>query len=366
MIEPLPDRGWSRERVRIRNALVVPATENKRKQECGVLDAHGDRFEAATWRDDKRLTQPVKVRPAPTERLAGRHVWGGMIFGHFGHFIAESLARFWAVRESGAQSVLFIPKHEALGEFIGYRAKFCSLLGIDIPVQVLTAPTEVEELVVPGQGFGLGKISCGTPEFRAMMRKMSEKIEADGPEKIYISRTKFSGKGGVVGEAVLEMNLQAAGYTVVHPQRMPIEKQFALYKAAKKVIGLDSSAFHILGFVARPEQLAAIVLRRNNYAFTNILNQLDAAMGHTPTIINALCADWMPEKQKSANHLSWGELDHVLLAAELEAAGFIDDSDAWKSPSDNSFRAALAAAEATSNTQLVRREVTERVVAINL
>lgn len=361
MPEPLPDSGWSRECLLIRGAVVCPPPGAGFKPQCGVLSPLGDVPEAAVWRDGKRQSLPVVDRPPATDRLTGRHMWGGIYFGHFGHFLAETLSRTWAVRSSDAQSLIFIPKHGVLKGFQGYQVDFCKLLQIDIPITIIHEPTEVEELIVPGQGFGLGKISAGTPEFRAMMQNMAKSIRADGPEKIYISRTQFNGKGGILGERFLEANMEAAGYTVVHPQRMPLEKQLALYKAATHVVGLDSSAFHLFGFVARPEQKAAIILRRNAKAFTHIAAQVGAVLGKSLVVCNALVADWMPETQTFANHLSWGEIDHALLARRLAEQGFIRESETWRTPSDAEFLAATEKASATSNALLVRRQIDKRI-----
>lgn len=357
MPEPLPDCGWSRECVVVRDALVCPPPGAGFKPQCGVLSPAGDVPEAAVWREGKRQSLPVVDRPPATDRLTGRHIWGGIYFGHFGHFLAETLSRTWAVPSCYAQSLIFIPKHGVLKGFQGYQADFCRLLQIDIPITIIREPTEVEELIVPGQGFGLGKISEGTPEFRAMMQNMAKSIRADGPEKIYISRTQFNGKGGILGERFLEANMEAAGYTIVHPQRMPLEKQLALYKAATHVVGLDSSAFHLFGFVARPEQKAAIILRRNAKAFTHIAAQVGAVLGKSLLVCNALVADWMPETQTFANHLTWGEIDHAKLAGTLARNGFICAPGAWEKPSESEFHEAVQTASTTSNAPLVRRGI---------
>ncbi|HRO14181.1 MAG TPA: glycosyltransferase 61 family protein [Paracoccus sp. (in: a-proteobacteria)] len=363
MSEPLPDEGWSRRIVIVRDALVCPPAGPGYFQKCGILGPDGDCLHGANWREGERLTMAVTRRPKPARRLSGRHLWGGMYYGHFGHFLTETLSRLWGLKGSGAESVLFLPKHGALPGFSGYRADACRLFGVDVPVSVVDQPIEVEELIVPGQGFGLGKISRGTPEFRAMLRELSHRITAQGPERIYISRTRFGGKGGIIDEAALERNMVAQGYSVIYPEKMPLEKQLAHYKAATHVVGLDSSAFHVFGFVARPDQRAAIILRRNAHAWQHIAWQLEAVMEQPPLVIQALLADWLPERQNSANHLSWGELDFRAVAGKLAEGGFISDPSFWELADETGFATAVAAAEQVNRGPLIRCPAPEFIQA---
>lgn len=194
MSEPLPDQGWSREIRVLDNALIVPPSATN--PGLGVICSDGLCQEAANWREGKNTSTPISCMPESHDVLSGTHLWGGTFFGHFGHFMVESIARLWAVRGSRAESVLFAPKHPPLRDFQGYQSRIIELLDLGIPVDIVRTPTKVERLLVPGQGFGLGKISRATPEFREMMERMAKKVTPDGPEKIYISRTRFGGNGG--------------------------------------------------------------------------------------------------------------------------------------------------------------------------
>ncbi len=351
--EPLPHEGWSRQVLSIPDAIIVPPVENA--QEFGVWGPGGDCAQAATWRNDKRLALPLSRAPDPASRLKGRHLWGGIFYGHFGHFIVESISRLWALEGADVQSVIFAPRHEALKDFRGYQAGILELLQLDVPVAILRQPTRVEELLVSGQGFGLGKISVGTPEFNAMIRAMADRIEPDGPTHVYVSRTRFNGNGGVLAEAAIERNMVANGYTPVYPEKMSVEQQLKLFKAARKVVGLDSSAFHMFGFVARPDQEAAIILRRSHDAYLHLVAQLESVMGKPPVIVAAVLADWMTERQKMANHVTWGEIDHAVLAQRLEQDGFIASAKDWTAPSADELHAAIEAASTKSQSCVVRR-----------
>lgn len=141
---------------------------------------------------------------------------------------------------------------------------------------------------------------------------------------------------------------------------MTLDKQLSAYKAARMVVGLDSSAFHIFAFVADKNKKAAVILRRTHWAYRYIVDQMTHFMESRPTVIDVLAANWMPEQRKLANHQSWGELDHPALAKALSKAGFIDGEKDWRAPSDEEIKASLKWAEERAGAPLVRRKATTK------
>ena len=358
MSEPLPDEGWSREIVVLKNAVVCPPTATVLRPPCGVFSAEGDCLHASLWRGGMRLTVGGNEETKPTARISGRHMWGGLLYGHFGHFMTETMSRCWAFDRDDIESVIFVPKHGKLKDFTAYRMDYWNLLGLKAGINIAHDAIEVEELLVPGQGFGLGKIAKGTPEYRETMRKLTTRVPDDEPRKIYISRTKFFGRGGVLAEQALEENFVREGFTILHPERMPLVDQLRAYKSATHIVGVDSSAFHIAGMVANPSQRYAFILRRDNNAYDSIALQIEGMTGHAPEIIDALAANWMEEAQVKSNHLSWGELDHDILAARLQETGFIKDASAWVPPSQDLMQSSIEYASNRSMTEgLVRKPI---------
>ncbi len=358
MPEPLPDGGWSREVVTVKNATVVPPEKMTWQPVCGVVSEDGDCAHAATWRSGMRMTRDIQSPPPePARKVSGRHMWGGMYYGHFGHFMVETMSRCWAFDREGIDSVVFVPKHKDLKDFAQYQKEFWDLLGLETDITIAREPTQFEELLVPGQGFGLGKIASGTPEFRAAMRRIRQRIPDDEKRKIYVSRTKFNGRGGVIAEAALERNMAAHGYTIMHPEKMPLLEQFRYYKSATHIIGVDSSAFHIAGMMADPSQRIGFILRRSNGGHDAITAQIRAMIGRDPAVIDVLAAHWMDVLQTESNHLSWGELDHLRLAAALEHNGFIDTAHGWEAPPEDEIAASVARAAEKAKTEVARRPV---------
>jgi len=346
---PSPHGGWSSEIVTLSNAVVIPPERSAMVQECGVLAADGSFCaHSATWRGGRPTMTPPKMPTDVPNKLAGRHLFAGQIWAHFGHFIAESMSRLWALDhlDDLPDSILFIPKRPAVaGPVRGFQKEFIELLGVKIPVQVISAATEVEELIVPGQGFGLGAISGGTEKFRSYFaNNFALDVKPEGAKKIYLSRSKLGGlEGGAVLEETLEANLANEGYEICHPQMHSLRDQVAMYRAAEHVVGLDGSAFHLFAFVARPQQKVAIILRRNSNVFRGLKIHIEKFSGAMPVVISAVSADWIPENKKRPGRYSFGQLDFGGLFKLLQLSGFIEGRDGWTVPQFRQMKRAMRA-----------------------
>ncbi|MEP3332069.1 glycosyltransferase 61 family protein [Sedimentitalea sp.] len=333
--QPLPQGGWSEEIRHLKDATVVPPAENGFVQAAGVLDADGSYCaHGALWRKFRPLTTEPMQPEGNVPRLTGRWLWGGVLWAHFGHFLVESTSRLWGLEhlDQPVDGVLFIPKRPRAGESLrGFHTGFLDMMAPDLPIRVATTPMNVEELIVPGQGFGLGLITAGTDRFRAAIHhRFARDIAADGPEKIYLSRSALGlGKGGLLGEERLEELLQAEGYEIFHPQQHDLATQIARYKAAKQVIAADGSAVHLYAMVGRPDQAVAMILRRQSRSNNLLAENVRHFCGTEPTIISALRTEWVRKSQKKSSRLSFGELNHEVIGAALARDGFISKQANW-------------------------------------
>lgn len=355
---PLPDSGWSRESITLTDAIVAPPRESRPRTPSGVWK-DGDIAQAAIWRHDDRMSLALPENPQVIETLKGRYLFGGMYYKHFGHFITETIGRLWA-NDDGYDGILMTPKHASLTHFKRWQREFLAMLGLNNLPKLLAHPVQVEHLTVPGQGFGLGSISPATPEFKSFIRDRLGRIPADGPEKIYISRTKYFAQGGILAESVLERNLQESGYHPVHAEMLDWREQISIYRAAKKIISLDSSALHMVGLAARPQTDIAVIVRRNNYEWDCMRRQLESFIEKPPIIINGLIAELIVAGKKS-NHQSWGDIDFAAARTRLIESGFIAENAPWAAPGKELLEADIAEAQRRDGRELIYTPVTERI-----
>lgn len=344
---PDPAGGWSRAIIDLPGAIVVPPTVSAMVQSAGVLACDGTPCPtAATWRGPRAMMTAPTPPDAPAARLPGRHLYAGQLWAHFGHFLCESLPRLWALDRVGkVDGIVFMPKRPGrVAALAAWQREMFDLFGLDCPVRVLDRPTEVEHLVVPGQGFGIGPMFAGTPEFRAFVRdRFAPGVAADGPERLYLSRSALGGaEGGILAEPRIEAAMAQSGYTVFHPQQHSIRAQVAAYRAARAVVGPDGSAFHMLAFADPTPKDVAVILRRSSGVPDGIATHIAAFTGRAPRMIDALVADWVPEGAGRANRNAFGQVDFARLQADLTAGGFIAPAPPWAAPRFREIRAAAA------------------------
>lgn len=338
-IKPDPQGGWSTEVVTVGDAHVIPPDVSQMVQPAGVLTPDGAYVgHGALWRGQRAITTQPDPKPIE-EKLPGRWLWGGVLWAHFGHFLAESTPRLWALDHIKGQldGILYMPKRPRLeGEVKGFHRAFMDLLGSDLPIQVAHKPTEVEELIVPGQGFGLGAISAGTEPFRdTFHHRFGADVAPEGPDRLYISRSALGlNKGGLLGEEQLEQRLAEQGYEIFHPQHHDMATQIARYKAAKQVVAADGSALHLFAMVGRPEQDVAVVLRRSSNVADNLIAHLTHFCGRAPVVINTLRREWVPQDKQRSSRMSFGELALPKLGRALSKHGFIVREERWEPLTD--------------------------------
>ncbi len=348
--------------VEIASALVVPPPRGNRMRglPSGIFDAEG-RFvpQSLSWTTPE---QPVNSVPALPEGeiplLAGRYLFGGILYGHFGHFIVESLARLWALDavEGPIDGMVFTPKVPDFAEkSVQKLQRLAATLGLRVPIIVASDPLRVERLFVPQQGFGMNTLIEGSSAFRDFInRHAGAEIPAEGAERLYISRSKLPPmRGSILGEARLEQHLAAEGYDIFHPQSASPEEQIARYKAAKLIVSTDCSPLHLVGYVGSADQRVAILGRRSMEISDYLARQLRQFKGMEAEVIDCLVNDWMPQPGRRPSRTSFGEADFAALHGRLRAAGFISDSTPWVSLNDEERAAELARLQETHQTEFL-------------
>lgn len=94
-----------------------------------------------------------------------------MLYAHFGDFLCESTGQLWGLDLPGEcyDGVIFHPKvgDNKLAKLLEPTAPWLRVAGVDLPIMAPVAPTLVERLVIPEQGFGTGDTIAGRPKCRA-------------------------------------------------------------------------------------------------------------------------------------------------------------------------------------------------------
>lgn len=346
--------------VTLSGAVVVPplTAEQRRDRPSGVLDADGNFVQnSINWTNS---TQPVNGAPeipagAELSTLPGHHIYGGVFYGHFGHFIVESMSRVWALDALRGQldGIVFTPKVDRVDDrVVAHFKELLAAFGVDLPITLIREPTRIETLSVPRQGFGMYDLIGGSAAFRDYINThFGKNVPAAGPQKLYISRSRLGpGRGSILGEYKIEQYLQAEGYEIFHPQFATQNEQIAHYKAARMIVSTDCSPIHLLGYAGDAGQKAAILTRRSMEIGAYLAEQLRIFKGMQAIEINALTNDWMPQPGRRPSRSSWGEIDFPKMHAQLLAAGLIGNPEPWSNLSPEEHAAELERLSAQHKT----------------
>ncbi|WP_157708284.1 glycosyltransferase family 61 protein [Roseovarius faecimaris] len=308
----------------VEEARIVPVEQDEGLG-CGVFRPDGSFCELSRTRisDDRFTAQPALPDMRDAARLEGTYLFGGLGRHHFGHFLMESIARVWAMdgRYERFDGLIMLPFQQTdFGSVLRRRLlAFFEIMGVDMPLHLVKVPLVAERLLIPAQGFGHQDWASGTEEFRTYVRgRIAANCPAQGPEKIYISRSKLKhGHQKVDQEERIERMMRAAGYEIFHPQRHSIAAQIRVYRAAKVIVGGDGSAFHMVPFAMREGARIGLIQRRaRDRAVQAIANQITAFEKVKLTRIDALTG--------TARHSGLPDpMDIAALQAQLSETGFI-------------------------------------------
>ena len=259
--------------------------------------------------------------PDPAGRVEGTAIFGGVIGPAFGHQVTQSIGRLWAGALAPDAPILFLPERLSFTDIPGHFRDLALCLGVRNPLRLMTGPARCDRLLVPQEACNLDLRPCTTPFFRHWLATARPAPQAmDGPD-IYVSRSRLPlDNGQYLQEPALERALEACGYLILYPEQMGIPAQLDAYARARRLIFADGSAAHLWSFVARPEQKAAVVLRRpRDRKFARWFRSFDAA---PPTYLDRGLADFWRRGEGPSRSIAL--LDMQALWGDLRDLGFHD------------------------------------------
>ena len=314
------------------NARVFPPTGKDKS--CGVTNQWGE------WqplsREYKYPRRPFPMPPPerqdePLGYMKGTYLYAGWLHPHFGHFLAESTSRLWGLDayDGKIDGVIFVPLWSGgVWRALKSNKDMLDLICGDTPIVAQKHPVIVEKLILPEPGFGHEDRMAGSDGYIASIRgRLARNVPANGPKKLYVSRSKLADKKGrAIGEELIENCMVANGYHVFHPQQHPIKEQLAAYRAADFIVGFDGSALHGVALGARSDAKIAVIHRRKGAVSERMADQIRRFSGADVTVIDVIIRMWVNETSKRIDYSTQSELDLGALAQGLIEHGFIDHS----------------------------------------
>jgi hypothetical protein len=285
-----------------------------------------------------RYGRPVDQVPPDADSqhtLRGKYVYGGPVYHHFGHVMAEMVHRLAPSQAALAERrILFVADrgNKSLTHFENlpfFLREVLSFFSIS-PDQVLIIERDciVENLLIFEQGsdFGGGPKPGYLDKLEAMNIALFGKQELPDKRKakLYVSRSALPGGGGFLGESYVEQVLMERGFEILRPENLTLIEQMRAYRQSCLIVFPEGSACHgteLLG--SRALDTVVFISRRQNHL--EIFSRVLAPRTNRLLIVPPVHAMGSVLNKWTHNTISF--LDFEALFAVLNEHGFLSRTD---------------------------------------
>ncbi|MCC6920586.1 MAG: glycosyltransferase family 61 protein [Alphaproteobacteria bacterium] len=318
------DPGIDPEVAEYRDVWLLPAFH-------ALYDANGERIDASLR--DTLIAGPASDRPlAETKARLSRlspdrivppdahdiveapHLYGGQCIPHYGHFLTNAMARFWALERFGDLPMVF-PATQPDAYRAPYARVVLKALGVLPRLVKIARPTLFRRMVIPSPSLESGQriYRCfDAPHLRVAEQALARREPRFEGKKIYLSRAALGDASSrrVLQERQVETWLTGRGFVSIAPETLHLADQIDLFNSAETIAGMIGSAFHTAAF-ARPahrSRLIALGWQRMNGRYLLI----DELKGHTAFYVNCCRVETYTDK---------GRIGEVSLDVDTAIAG---------------------------------------------
>jgi hypothetical protein len=204
--------------------------------------------------------------PGAWPRRAGLHYLIGSVWDQFGHFLLEGLARCWLLehlREDVRAQLWFVTYDHA--PLATWQLDALAALGVAADRLVyLEEPQRFQRLIVPSIAYDL-HARAARAQIATWERVAAALDTGGGPERIYLSRSRWPYYRDLRGEGLIDRLFEARGFEIVHPQLISLAEQVTLVRNATHVAGAGGSGMYLAAFARGP--VAKLVIAPRSYAF---------------------------------------------------------------------------------------------------
>ncbi|WND03202.1 glycosyltransferase family 61 protein [Temperatibacter marinus] len=177
------------------------------------------------------------------EKRKGTYIYAGILFDHYGHFILDSLSRYWYYRNSDLPIVWAV--EEGKQSLSIYQKEILDLLCINNEIILVDKPMEFEKLIVPEYGY-IVQDYFSNEQSKAL--EIIDCPKVDFKKKIWLSRTSQT-SARVLNENVIESHLEENGWIIYKPEDHSVRDQIEMYRDACHIAGIASSSQHTMVFL---------------------------------------------------------------------------------------------------------------------
>lgn len=238
----------------------------------GIFDRNDSILEPCV---DRAYVEGVTLRHQPVsptsydktvEHFDGECIYVGRINSHFGHFLVETLPRYWTLtHRRWFRPKLLIHKDVFGNGFstLPFAAQIFKALGLRSEDFIaFDRPTRLKRVIVPHASFR--QQAWAHPVYGDLCRYIGRRlcggdVSAPNPRPVWLSKSRLvQGVTRLANEADLEKELARLGVDIVHPEQMSLKEQVHLYARRPTVMGTTGSALHVSIFAPPPKTMIGL------------------------------------------------------------------------------------------------------------
>ena len=311
----------------------------------GVYSADGILLPDTVIENSNWRSVPSETTPPPRTDIStiyGPVLFAGPVDKQFGFVLLNSLGRLWSLTHLPKHTTIFFT-HKTQKKQTSYHfaPSILRALGLENPIVISSEVFRFEELHTAPEIFGEVHGGKGEKAFYEWIDRRWPATEKPDPNrKLYVSRSALTNSGRFACEDFLEQLLVRDGYEIYYPEQHPLTHQVAKIQAAGSLVFAEGSALHLFGLIRQPDQLAAVINRRNSPPEV-MMAQMTDRIGVPPVSINAVKELFMPPRR--GEHLTVSVLDFEKLRSDLINAKMLSPAAFWDEPSKEQLEASLNA-----------------------
>ena len=233
----------------VKNGVIIPAESYPKSYTPhigGVYDLEGNFIEGHHERYNRPdLLTDNATMPQNITHIAETVVYGGVIYEHYGHLLAECFSRLWWFLENPGNDykVVFISPHDTI---IG--KDLFSMLGLKKEnIILLKEASSFDAVIVPDQSYYF--YSGYTTKALMVFNAIRDSVIPADYKKVYLTRTNLpADTGQVVNEEYFVEYYRSLGYKIIAPEQLPIPEQVAVMAGAEDVVCISGTLQHQILF----------------------------------------------------------------------------------------------------------------------
>ena len=237
---------------------------------------------------------PSITPPSHLNFIKGRSLYLGHYTGHYGHFLIETLSRFWAIHKIDDHQFYdnfifhpFLHQCPSFKKFAPAALAFKAFDILDKNIFLIDQCTGFENISVPSSlfqiNFGVRQemkniynqlvnySKTNQPQRGSLHRILKKFYKSPTSDKIYLSRRRTKGYHPMLNEKEVESVFKHHGFFILHPEHYSYQDQLLLLNNASVLAGAEGSGLHNSVFMTQGQKVIQIGTPRQPSG--DILNQ---------------------------------------------------------------------------------------------